>query len=340
MDDKWNKEEEWKEESSEPLDMKLVAIIVLGLAVLAVIICTGLWYFTHADKTEEEGEGFVVQATEHPSTPSEPNLDPASESTFEPITESTPEPTTESIPEPTTESTPGSITEPTPDSVIEPTSKPTTEPIPEVTSSAAPAQTSAPATESTAQAAASGSVQGAGGQETASGNVSMEFAVVKESVMPKDVLNLRSAPTTTDEGNIVTQIQNGEVIVRTGINENTGWSEVEYQGQVLYAVSQYLTTDLGYQVPVKPSDPNRVSTIGGRIILFTNCDDWISPKEYVNLRTEPSTAEGDNTVSCQLNYGEKVHRTGYSADAGWSRVEHNGQVLYVVTSFMLEASAE
>ena len=158
--------------------------------------------------------------------------------------------------------------------------------------------------------------------------------------MPKDVLNLRSAPTTTDEGNIVTQIQNGEVIVRTGINENTGWSEVEYQGQVLYAVSQYLTTDLSYQVPVKPSDPNRVSTIGGRIIIFTNCDDWISPKEYVNLRTEPSTAEGDNTVSCQLNYGEKVHRTGYSADAGWSRVEHNGQVLYVVTSFMLEASAE
>lgn len=324
MDDKWNKEEEWGEESSEPLDMKLVVMIVLGLAVLAVIICTGLWYFTHADKPKEEGQDFIVQATEHPSATAEPTLEPASEPTPEPITQPTTEPITESTSEP----------------IIEPTSKPTAEPIPEVTSSAAPAQTSAPASESTAQAAASGSVQGAGGQETASGNVSMEFAVVKESVMPKDVLNLRSAPTTTDEGNIVTQIQNGEVIVRTGINENTGWSEVEYQGQVLYAVSQYLTTDLSYQVPVKPSDPNRVSTIGGRIIIFTNCDDWISPKEYVNLRTEPSTAEGDNTVSCQLNYGEKVHRTGYSADAGWSRVEHNGQVLYVVTSFMLEASAE
>lgn len=319
MDDKWNKEEEWEEEASEPLDMKLVVIIVLGLAVLAVIICTGLWYFTHADKPKGEEQDFVVQSTEHPPATPEPTLAPSSGLTPEPIMEATPEPIMESTREPVTE--------------------PTSKPIPEVTPSTAPAQTSAPTPEPTAQAVASGSVQGAGGQEAA-GNVSMVFTTVKESVMPKDVLNLRSAPTTTDEGNIVTQIQNGEVIVRTGINENTGWSEVEYQGQVLYAVSQYLTTDLQYQVPVQPSDPNRVSTIGGRIIVFTNCDDWISPKEYVNLRTEPSTAEGDNTVSCQLNYGEKVHRTGYSADAGWSRVEHNGQILYVVTSFMLEASAE
>ena len=326
MDDKRDKEEAWEEEASQPLDRKLLAAIILGLAVLAGIICTGLWYFTHTGRPKEDGQDLVVQATENPFITAEPTVPPALEPTPEAVAEPTPEPAAEPTPEPAAEPTPESVTEPT------------GEPISEAASGSVSVQTSTP--EPTPQAAASGNVQGGGGQETAAGNVSMEFAEVKESVMPKDVLNLRSAPTTANEGTIVVQIQNGEVIVRTGINENTGWSEVEYQGQVLYAVSQYLTTDLNYQVPVQPSDPNRVSTMGGRIIVFTNCDDWISPKEYVNLRTEPSTAEGDNTVSCQLNNGEKVHRTGYSADAGWSRVEHNGQVLYVVTSFMLEASEE
>ncbi len=147
-------------------------------------------------------------------------------------------------------------------------------------------------------------------------------------------MNLRSVPTTTDEGNIIVQVGNGELLNRSGMNKDTGWSRIEYGGQVLYAVTQYLTTDLDYKPPVQQSNPNRVSTISGRIILFSNCDDWISPKEYVNLRTEPSTTEGESTVSCQLNHGEKAHRTGYSADSGWSRVEYDGKVLYVVTSLM------
>ena len=54
----------------------------------------------------------------------------------------------------------------------------------------------------------------------------------------------------------------------------------------------------------------------------------------MNLRLEPSTDGGDGTVHCQLNYGEKAHRTGYSVDSGWSRVEYDGKVLYVVTSLM------
>ena len=85
---------------------------------------------------------------------------------------------------------------------------------------------------------------------------------------------------------------------------------------------------------MQAANPNRVSTAGGRVIIFSDCDDWISPKEYVNLRLEPSTDGGNDTVNCQLNYGEKAHRTGYSTDSGWSRVEYDGKVLYVVTSLM------
>lgn len=81
-------------------------------------------------------------------------------------------------------------------------------------------------------------------------------------------------------------------------------------------------------------DSNRVSTKDGRVIVFTDCDDTVSPKEYVNLRLEPSTSEGNSTIHCRLNYGETVHRTGISEDSGWSRVEKDGVVCYVVTSLI------
>ena len=54
----------------------------------------------------------------------------------------------------------------------------------------------------------------------------------------------------------------------------------------------------------------------------------------MNLRLEPSTSEGNATIHCRLNYGETVHRTGISEDSGWSRVEKDGVVCYVVTSLI------
>ncbi len=71
----------------------------------------------------------------------------------------------------------------------------------------------------------------------------MEFDSVDEYVTAKDVTNLRSEPS-TDQGQltVVTQLSNGQSAHRTGINADTGWSRLEYNGQVVYAVSQYLTT--------------------------------------------------------------------------------------------------
>ena len=86
--------------------------------------------------------------------------------------------------------------------------------------------------------------------------------------------------------------------------------------------------------PVVTADPNRVPTKDGRVIVFMDCDDFVTPKEYVNLRLEPSTSEGNATIHCRLNYGETVHRTGISEDSGWSRVEKDGVVCYVVTSLV------
>ncbi|MDE6517783.1 MAG: hypothetical protein K2L18_08055, partial [Acetatifactor sp.] len=71
----------------------------------------------------------------------------------------------------------------------------------------------------------------------------MKFEAVDEYVTAKDVTNLRSEPS-TDQGQltVITQLSNGQNAHRIGINTDTGWSQLEYNGQVLYAVSQYLTT--------------------------------------------------------------------------------------------------
>ncbi len=177
-------------------------------------------------------------------------------------------------------------------------------------------------------------------QDPVSGNESMEFIENADTVTAKDVTNLRSVPSTLDADNVVAQLLNGEAIVRTGINEDTGWSRLDYNGQTVYAVTQYLTTDLSYKVSVEPSDPNRITTQDGRIIIFTDCDDDVTPKEYVNLRIEPSTSQGNSTVRCQVSNGMTIQRTGYSIDSGWSRVEYNGEVLYVVSSLITKVEVQ
>ena len=181
----------------------------------------------------------------------------APEVSTEPI--STPEPT--ATPTETPQATPAA----TPEATIQPTEEPAATEIPNANSA---------------------------GNALAEGNA-MTFGDVNETVTAKDVINLRSTPYTGDEGNVVGQLKNGETLVRTGRNDSTGWSRLEYNGQTVYAVTAYLTTDLAYKTPEKPSNPNRVSTQDGRVIVFVDCDDYITPKDLINLRTEPSTSEGE-----------------------------------------------
>ncbi len=163
----------------------------------------------------------------------------------------------------------------------------------------------------------------------------MTFTEVNETVTAKSATNLRSEPSTESSDTVVMVLESGVQVTRTGINSDTGWSRLSCDGQVLYAVSSLLTTDLtGQTTGETSSDPDRVTTQDGRVVIFTDCDDTVSAKIGVNLRTEPSTSQGDNTVYYELQNGETARRTGYSADAGWSRVEYDGQILYAVTSYL------
>ncbi len=68
-----------------------------------------------------------------------------------------------------------------------------------------------------------------------------KFTEVNEQVTAKEEVNLRTMPSVTDSNSqVVASIKNGEVITRTGINTELGFSRVLYNGQTLYCVSSYL----------------------------------------------------------------------------------------------------
>lgn len=69
-----------------------------------------------------------------------------------------------------------------------------------------------------------------------------KYEKVNETVTAKIETNLRDFPSTDSDSNVVAVLKNGETVTRIGIGSNNGWSKVEYNGQVLYAVTSYLTT--------------------------------------------------------------------------------------------------
>lgn len=154
--------------------------------------------------------------------------------------------------------------------------------------------------------------------------VGIIFTEVNETVTAKQETNLRSEPSTLNDGSIVCRLVHGDTAVRTGIGHN-GWSRVIYNGQTLYAVTSYLTTDMedtGQQAP--PQGP-----------VYTPVNDQVTAKMETNLRTEPSTAN-DDTVVAVLHNGEVLTRTAIG-DNGWSQLDYNGQTVYAVSSYLTAA---
>lgn len=151
--------------------------------------------------------------------------------------------------------------------------------------------------------------------------VGIIFTEVNETVTAKQETNLRSEPSTINDASIAGKLMHGDTAVRTGIGHN-GWSRVIYNGQTLYAVSSYLTTDMedtGQQAP--PQGP-----------VYTPVNEHVTAKIETNLRTEPSTASADTVVGL-LHNGEVLTRTAVG-DNGWSQLDYNGQTVYAVSSYL------
>ena len=157
----------------------------------------------------------------------------------------------------------------------------------------------------------------------------MKFTPVSDTVTPFESVNLRTLPTREYESDIVYVLANGENVERTGINGETGWSRVLFQGRVCYAVSDYLTTDLDHQAQTSAGEDSvEIKT------RFTAVDELVTPKIEVNLRRLPSVTDPRAEVAATIFAGETVRRTGINTDLGWSRVEYHGVTLYCVSSYV------
>lgn len=159
----------------------------------------------------------------------------------------------------------------------------------------------------------------------------IKFKEVNETVTAKEVTNLRNFPGLSDDSKVIAVLYYGDKAIRTGVGDN-GWSRVEYEGKILYAVSSYLTTDLNYKDNSKPTLDN--PEVG---ITFSEVKEKVTAKIKTNLRLVPST-ESDETIVTSLEHGDIAIRTGIGSN-GWSRVEYEGQILYAVTNY-LEIVAE
>lgn len=171
----------------------------------------------------------------------------------------------------------------------------------------------------------------------------MKFSDVNETVTAKQSTNLRDIPSQGSDAKVVATLQNGDTATRTGVSDS-GWSRVTYNGQTLYAVSSYLTTDLSYSAPAANTNTDTSGQTAdgsasgdGLKTKFTPCSDLVTAKIEVNLRTLPSVTNPDAAVVVTLKNGEVITRTGINTDYGWSRVDYNGQTLYCVSSYLTSA---
>ena len=150
------------------------------------------------------------------------------------------------------------------------------------------------------------------------------YTAVNEQVTAKELTNLRVAATTKSD--IVVALKNGEVVTRIGVGKN-GWSKLQYNGQTVYAITSYLTTDLAAKETTTTPTQQKDIVTGHE---FTPKSDKVTAKEYVNLRVLPTT---DSESVGKLSSGEFLERTAVS-NKGWSRLIYNGQTVYAVTSYL------
>jgi len=160
----------------------------------------------------------------------------------------------------------------------------------------------------------------------------MTFTAVAEAVTARDKVNLRDKPS-TETGNVVGVLSYGEAVVRTGISgsADTGWSRLEVNGQVVYASSRLLATSMDYKNQEKPTAENPEAGFH-----FTAASGNVKAKDVTNLRTLPTTNE-PSQVAAQLSGGATAVRIAVDKDKGWTKVNYNGQILYAVSNYLVDA---
>ena len=166
----------------------------------------------------------------------------------------------------------------------------------------------------------------------------LDFEPVSDQVTAKEETNLRNIPSQDADSEVLRTLVNGEVADRIAVSTN-GWSKLLLDGNVYYAVTNYLTTDLQYTAPVQE---DYLPSEDGVQTQFVAANQLVTAKKIVNLRKLPSVEHEDAVVLYELENGEVAQCVGIS-DNGWSKLIYKGVTCYAVTSYLTEvtdASAE
>ena len=147
-----------------------------------------------------------------------------------------------------------------------------------------------------------------------------KFEAKKDKVTAKDQVNLRASPSTS--GKVVGTLNSGDFLERVAISQN-GWSRLQYKGQVVYAITSYLSNE----VIQKPQQDEPTQDDG-----FTTVNEKVTAKSETNLRDKPSV--DTSKVVYTLKNGEYVKRIGIHSN-GWSKLEYNGQIVYAISSYLV-----
>jgi len=161
----------------------------------------------------------------------------------------------------------------------------------------------------------------------------LDFEEISDQVTAKQETNLRSIPSQDTDSEVLRTLVNGEIAHRIAVSKN-GWSKLMIDGNIYYAVTNYLTTDLAYQAPVQevylPSE-NGIET------QFVAVNQLVTAKNMVNLRKLPSVEREDALILDQLDHGEVAVCVGVS-DNGWAKLMYKGVTCYAVTSYLTEVT--
>ena len=158
----------------------------------------------------------------------------------------------------------------------------------------------------------------------------MPFTEVHEEITAKNETNLRDIPSQDTDSTVLDTLKKGEIATRIGISDS-GWSKLEFEGNIYYAVSSYLILPDGSSASAD-TDGDGIDT------QFHPVNESVTAKDWVNLRKLPSTTMEEAVVVRKLEQGQIATRTGIS-DNGWSRLEIDGEVLYCVSSYLIDAGA-
>lgn len=152
------------------------------------------------------------------------------------------------------------------------------------------------------------------------GNVSdntPSFEDTNETVYVSSRVNVRQSYTTSSKSYGMLDV--GTAVTRTGIGSN-GWSRVEYNGEIAYISSQYLTSE-------KPEEEEPT---------FTEVDETVYVRSKVNVRQSYTTNSNSYGL---LEVGDEITRVGIGNN-GWSKVKYNGDIAYISSNFLTKEKIE